>query len=280
MKKIYFTLGLSALLFGANAQQFKKISTANKKVMKGHNNWVAKTQSTVTDTLLPVTFQGTGCGVTGNDYYYPMDVNNVIDTGYVFGTNSFPYVITTPVAATLTISYTESAQKYNVTGNASITGVLVAAGTAYSSAATTSITAKIYSENTTTKAPKTQLGATSTGKTLQSFLPYDGTVSSYNLLSFATPVAVSNQNFFASVVSPFLGGTTHDSLAILGSDAGSNCSSTDSLSWLLQNAYNGASVVQSKWYSVIGQFGGSNLDLMIFPIVSITSNAGIDKVTK
>lgn len=169
------------------------------------------------------------------------------DSGYVFGNN--------------TIGNTEFAQKYKVTGNANIIGTLVLVDNASSQAATALVSSKIYSENATTKKPNTVLG-TSDNKTLNSFTQFSG-----NLLSFSTPVNISNSTFFASVIVPStFAGANKDTLALL--TTAWNCASTDSLSWIKNG---------SKWYS--GKYyEGVNFDFAIFPIVNLGTN--LSSVTK
>ena len=274
MKKIYLTLGLGALLLGANAQQnFTKVLTASPLINVPSTSSLSKAAST--STLTPASFQTGGCVLTGTNsgivYYssaqYTTTATYTIDArGYSFGTDVTYF---TQGATTYTINNTTAAQKYNVTGTGiTVTDVLVLAGKAKSSAGTTMINAKIFSENATTKAPNAQMGVTAM-KALNTFT----TGTSYNVLTFGTPVSITAGNFFAAIESPSIGGATKDTLAILSSKLG--CSSTDSLSWTYVT-YNPA-VVAPAWGSVISNFG-SNLDLAIFPVLNITT--GLSSVSK
>jgi hypothetical protein len=219
--------------------------------------------SPTTDTLYPASVQPTGCAPlpVGPYYFYPFDFVNPIDTGYIFGSNQYTQ---TSGGLTYTVQIKESAQKYNVTGVASVTGVLLPVGRAKSSSVGTMVTATIYSENTSTKAPLTSLGSSS-GLSLSSM-----STTSYNTFNFGTPVSVNNQNFFVSIVCPPLGGPTNDTLALLGTNAGT-CSSTDSLSWIKQSINNG---MITTWMSVNHYFRNVNLDLLIFPVISIPTGIG------
>ncbi len=267
MKKIYLTLGLGALFLGANAQQLKNI-TPNKKATSANFNLASRTQSTVTDTLKPSSIKDSTCGHTLS--YYQFDATNPIDTGYIFGTNMEPVV---QGGVTYSVSLTEFAEKYHVIGTASVTAVLTIAAKAYSSAATTSLTSMVYAENTTTKAPGITALGTSAGVALNAV-----STTAFTMFSFATPVSLSAGNFFVSVTSPVLGDATHDTLALLSTGFG--CSSADSLSWVREIAMAPGGVqALNIWTSVKGLFGGQNLDLAIFPIITMNA-AGIDKVTK
>lgn len=262
MKKIYSTLGLIALFLGANAQvKFTKI--ANPKTIEGivsiNENNALKTAASA--TLTPPTFMAGGCATnTSNIVYYTnfgtqatanFTVNGV---GYSYGTNS----TTITLAAGTIFNYNDKfAQKYNVSGNASVTGVLVATA---KSNGTGVATAKVYSENATTKAPNAQVGASAT-KVLNTF-----TNGGLNLISFASPISVTAGNFFTAIEVPTIGGTGNDTLSIFSTVAG--CSTTDSLSWIYENYSNPA--VPTGWSSVKTSTG-SNLDYLIFAVVDIPS---------
>lgn len=271
MKKIYLTLGLGALILGANAQQkVTKTMTAHvaTNAMSVNNN---AAKAVATTTLNPSTFNTGGCALTsGNVVYYSIAQYTATPTytvnakGYAFGTNITYY---TQGTTTYTLGSPRAAQKYNVTGTATISAVLVGSGVHKSDAATSMISAKIYSENTTTKAPNAQVGATAT-KALNSFTGND-------MFSFSTPIVVPAGNFFASIESPVVGGATHDTLAILSTKEG--CSSTDSLSWQY-NTVNGAG---AGWASVASGVASSNLDLVIFVVADIApSTTGINSISR
>ncbi len=266
MKKIYFTLGLGVLLLGANAQQLNT-KAFHKNAANTSLHLSARTQSTVTDTLVPSSIADSTCGA--NLSYYQFDAAAPIDSGYIFGTNMQPVV---QGGVTYSVSLTEFAEKYTVTGTASVTAVLTLAAKAYSSASTTSLTSVVYSQDVTTLGPSSSVLGTSSGKSLSTF-----TTSGFNMLSFATPVSVPAGNFFVSVTSPVLGDATHDTLALLTTSIG--CSTADSLSWEREVATaSGGTQVLNAWISVKSLLG-ANLDIAIFPIITMNT-AGIDKVTK
>ncbi|MBI3519426.1 MAG: T9SS type A sorting domain-containing protein [Bacteroidetes bacterium] len=284
MKKIYSTLALSAMFFGAFAQQLQKVQlTANpvkSAAWLNTNNTAAKTA--VTSTLMPTTLVS-GCGTNSanivyysNFYTQPTANYTVVGVGYGFGSNLTTYNLGPTYAAglgspTITIVADKTAQKYNVTGFVSVTDVLVASAIGEG---TGSISAKIYSENATTKGPNAQIGGTAT-KALN-------TLTGYDALTFATPVALSAGNFFASIETPAIGGAGNDTLAILSTAYG--CSSTDSLSWIsrtINPPTAAAAVGGSGWVSFIKSSGGTaadNLDFLIFPVVNITT--GLNSISK
>ncbi|MFN8116484.1 MAG: T9SS type A sorting domain-containing protein [Bacteroidia bacterium] len=276
MKKIYLALGFGLLILGANAQQkAKTVLTANpvNKAVVLNDGSVAKTA--VTSTLMPSTFNTGGCATNTSNIVYYSSWNftttaqyTVNAVGYSFGTNATTYTLSPAIAAavgtpTVVDVTNKAAQKYNVTGNVSVTDIIVATGIAEG---TGLVSAKIYSENATTKAPSTQVGTTAT-KALNTFTGYDA-------ITFSTPVALSAGNFFVSIEAPAIGGAGLDTLAILSTVGG--CSSTDSLSWI-SNVVTPA-VFAGGWSSVNSAFG-QNLDLLIFPVVDITTgvNNGISK---
>ena len=274
MKKTLLSAVIIATCFGATAQQnFTKVLTASPAIHVVLNNNVAKTAAT--GTLMPVSLQTGGCALTGTNsgiVYYSTANYTATPTytqdarGYAFGTNVIYY---TTGGATYTINNTTAAQKYNATGSGiTVTDVIVLAGKAKSNTPNTLIMAKIFSENATTKAPNAQIGVAAT-KSLNSFT----TGSSYNVLSFGTPVSITAGNFFAAIESPSIGGANNDTLAILSTKLG--CSSTDSLSWAY-TTYNPAALPAS-WASVKTKFG-ANLDIAIFPVLNITT--GLSSVTK
>lgn len=281
MKKIYTTLALSAMFFGAFAQQLGKPAItahpAKNVALLNADNSAAKTAAT--STLTPPTFTAGGCGTnTANIVYYSnfggtANANYTVSAvGYAFGTNKATYTLSPALAGglgtpTIVVENNRSAQKYNVTGNVTVTGVIVASAIAEG---TGMVSAKIYSENATTKAPDTQIGTTAT-KALSSFTGSD-------LLTFGTPVAVSAGNFFASIESPAIGGSGLDTLAILSTMEG--CSSTDSLSWTYSTVTpaSAGSALGAGWSSVVSGTPANNLDYLIFPVIDIP--AGLNSITK
>lgn len=281
MKKIYSTLALSAMFFGAFAQQFTKPAmtahSPKQSAWLNADNSAAKTA--VTSTLTPPTFTAGGCATnTANVVYYSNfgSASNTTYTvnavGYAFGTNKANYTLSAAVAAalgtpTIVVENNKSAQKYNVTGNVSVTDIIVATAIAEGAGM---VSAKIYGENATTKAPSTQIGTTAT-KALSSFTGSDA-------ITFGTPVALTAGNFFASIESPAIGGAGMDTLAILSTVQG--CSSTDSLSWLYSTVTpaSAGAALGAGWASNVAGVAADNLDYLIFPVVSITS--GLNSISK
>ena len=276
MKKTLLSAIIIATSMGAFAQQkITKSLTASSTINLPADAFLAKTATS--STLTPVSVQTGGCATsttsTGGLVYYSTAQYTATPTytqdarGYAFGTDVTYF---TQAGTTYTVTTDMSAQKYNVTGSGvTVTNVLILAGKAKSNASVALISAKIFSENTATKAPNAQIGVTAT-KALNTFTTG---VSSPNVLTFSTPVPVSAGNFFAAVQSPVVGGVNKDTLAILSTKLG--CSSTDSLSWAY-TIYNPAAIVPS-WRSVKSRFG-SNLDIMIYPVISIAT--GLNSVTK
>lgn len=261
MKKIYSTFAIAIIALGANAQE-KLIKTLNphqvSEVGTLTNGALAKTATTA--TLMPASFNAGGCATNTANIVYYSSWNNASNTqytvvaqGYSFGTNLTTYTVTG--IGVITDVANRAAQKYNVTGNVNVTDILVATGIAEG---TGMVSAKIYNENATTKGPNVQLGTTAT-KALNTFTGYDA-------ITFGTPVALTAGNFFASIESPAMGGSGMDTLAILSTVGG--CSSTDSLSWTFDIVT--PPVFAGGWASVNSAFG-VNLDLMIFPVVDMTT---------
>ncbi|HWY37943.1 MAG TPA: T9SS type A sorting domain-containing protein [Bacteroidia bacterium] len=262
MIKKLLSAALLAVTVSATAQQLKMqpplvgepVNTANANFRLSGGNQVLN----VIDTLRPASV--TGCAVGTNTLisgfvFYSIDRNTVKDSGYYFGTGLIPIASATTAAI---------AQKYpSGTAGLSVTNVLTWAAKAHGGTATT--TANIYSENTSTKAPMTILGS-STPKLMSTY-----TTTGYNNYVFGTPVAVgANVNFFASITIPSYGGTDADTMAIVSTKFG--CASVDSLSWM--------NVLPYGWFSVKYLFGekpanASNLDLMIWPVVTVPTTGTI-----
>jgi hypothetical protein len=261
IKKLFI---LGTILTGLSAQaQFEKLKVGKHTIANRIS--LPNQVTSAADTLRPASLDpasGSACGLQlGGSTIYQFDVTNPIDTGWIFGTNQQALTLG---GTTYTIQLSESAQKYNVTGSATITDILFGAAVAYSGGSTTMITGKIYSESATTKGPSTTVLGTTSGKALNTV-----TTTGLNALTFSTPVNFSNQNFFASVVSPpFANG---DSLAIISTVFG--CSSTDSLSWTREIATApGGTQILNKWYSTKHLFApNGNLDLWQFPVLTITT---------
>lgn len=272
MKKIYVSLAL-ALCLGASAQLTRtSVITANPVTRQLNTNIAAKTAATT--TLMPSTFNSGGCATnTANIAFYSVwnytaTTNYTLAAqGYAFGTNKTTYTLSPSITLalgtpTITDVADRAAQKYNVTGSVNILQILMASAIGEG---TGSITGKIYNENLTTKGPGTQVGGSATAAL--------GTLTGYDAITFASPIAITNANFFASVESPAMGGAGLDTLAILSTVAG--CSSTDSLSWIYHTVSpaSASTILSSGWVSVKKDFS-ANLDLLIFPVVDITTNTG------
>jgi hypothetical protein len=246
MKKLLSFTAILAISAGMNAQQ---MSLGTPKMAAQGLKATPASASVTIDTIRPASVVGTGCGVSGSMaglYYYTINLGAGKDSGYYFGTGKFPqagYLVT------------GLAMKFKMGANGgTVSNVLVLAAKGKGTATTT--TASIYSASSKL-APATSLG-TSTPLPMSA---YSGT--SYTSYTFATPVAVgANTSFFAGISVPAFGGTDKDTLALLDTQAG--CNSNDSLSYVQFNS--------STWIPVTRVFGSSaNLDLMIFPVVDITT---------
>jgi hypothetical protein len=249
IKKLFTVAFLASTMF-VSAQQLKLTKGVATDFVPAQKTGHQSVSSTAIDTLMPASVMTGGCAVGTNTVlaglvYYSIDHIAPMDSGYYFGTGKFP------VSGA---NVTEIAQKYpSGTSGLSVTNVLTLAGKAHGTTATTS--AKIYSETAGTLVPNAVLG-TSTALSMSAY-----SASGYNNYSFGTPVVVApNVKFFASITIPAFGGADLDTMAILSTKLG--CSSTDSLSWMDIPPYG--------WHNVKSLFG-SNLDLMIFPVVTITT---------
>lgn len=279
MKKIYLTLSL-ALTIGSAFAQFNNVSVLkpNTPTTSINLNQQVTAKVATTGTLMPATFMAGGCATSTNSIVYysvfsaPQATANftVQTVGYAFGTNLQTYTLSPALAAaasspTLTSEANKSAQKYSFTGTALVTDIIVFAGIAEGSGI---VSAKVYGENATTKAPSTQIGGTAT-KALNTFTGND-------VFTFASPISITSGNFFVSIETTPIGGAGLDTLAILSSTVG--CSSTDSLSWRYNTVTPTNPVLSSSWRNVKAAFGG-NLDLAIFPVLDITTGLsnGISK---
>jgi hypothetical protein len=283
MKKIYSTLALSAMFFGAIAQQLGKpaitVNPVKSAAWLNSNNAAAKTA--ITSTLMPATMMGSGCGTNTSNIVYYSNFGGTSNTnftvaavGYAYGTNKATYTLSAGLASalgtpTIIVENNKTAQKYNVVGNVNVTDVLVATVIAEG---TGNVSAKIYSENLTTKAPNAQVGVTAT----KAFSSFSG--GGYDAITFGTPVALTTGNFFASIESPVIGGAGLDTLCILSTVGG--CSSTDSLSWTFATVTppSAGAAIGAGWSSVMGGNSANNLDFLIFPVVDITT--GLNSVSK
>lgn len=274
MKKIYSTVVLSTMFLGAFAQQLSKPQINLTPNPVNSVNWLSAdlSKAAAVTTLMPSTFNSGGCATnTANIAYYSAwgtqaNANfTVVSEGYTFGTNKATYNLGPAYAGALgtpTITDVTSlfAQKYNVSGTANVTDIIVYSGLVNGSGM---VNAKVYSENTTTKAPDAQMGTTAS-KSLSSFTGAD-------VFTFTSPIPVTG-NFFAVAEAPAMGGTSMDTLAILSTVAG--CSSTDSLAWqyhTIMPASAAPALGGNRWNSIVTDFQGDNLDLLIFVVVDITT---------
>ena len=257
MKKM-ITISALALSLSLSAQHLLPQQVLVKNAT-GLNSINLKTAGTTLDTLRPVSLSKGGCAVSTATatagqyiiYYYTIDYASPIDTGWLFGSNTW--------------KINEVAQKYSVTGTASVSDVIFIANTASSSGSTTKVISNIYSQNATTKGPGNVLGTAN--KPLINI-----SANSYNTITFTTAVVVDNSTFFASILSPPLGGATKDSLALLTTAYG--CTAADSLGWIKDSSH--------VWHSMKTFFGASKyaVDFVIFPVVSVPNNLGINSVSK
>jgi hypothetical protein len=280
MIKKLFTLGLVLAAFAGNAQQFKKATPVLGKDLKASANWASKigqvaSTSSVTDyTLMPTSLNAGGCGLptsSGGQGLHEYLAYSTPDSGSAFGSaiaQTFTYNLGTVVTITATTS--ELAQKYNVGSTAAtVTGVLVISGVGAGTVTTTM--ANIYSE--TAYAPGTVLG-------MSDALPLSAAATAvaggnYVAYTFSTPVAVAaNANFFASVTIPAIGTADNDTLDVITTKAGCSSNAADSLSWIATTYDIPTIGTQVQWTPVKDLFG-INLDLMIFPVIEITT-AGIN----
>lgn len=279
MKKIYLTLGLGALFLGTNAQQLKitkqselgKAHVINTPVTNRLGN-PASTYSVTIDTLRPTSLATGGCGATGGLAYYL--AYSTPDSGFAFGTKvptTFTYNIGTVV--TITATTTELAQRYSVgTASATVTNVLVWAGVGSGSVTTTQ--ANIYSETSYT--PSSSPIGTSNSVPMSAYhtaVTATTVAQSYVSYSFTPVTIAANSNFYASVTVPAIGGSDKDSMAVLTTTVGCSSAPTDSLSWIRTTYQIPGYPNQVNWGSIKHVFGaGNNVDLMIFPVIDITSS--------
>lgn len=252
MIKKLLSIALVVVAVSANAQLLK-VGQAKAPAHPVTRGSAPSAMTTTIDTLMPASVMPGGCAVGTNTvinglYNYINDVTAPYDSGYIFGTGIIS-------AGTATTTAQELAQKYNVTGAATVTEVLVLAGAAHGN--TTTTTAKIYTESATTHKPNTLLG-TSTALPMSSY-----NTTGYTTFTFGTPVTISAGNFFAGITVPSFGGTDQDTLSVLCTNLG-NCppAGSDSCSAIKLATYG--------WYLVKVGFG-VNGDLMIFPVINMTT---------
>ena len=191
---------------------------------------------------------------TNDTLYPPSALLPCFDTLTIYGAGTAGYVL-----GNNSYGDKEKAEKYNYTGSATISTVLV-----YAVAKSTggSSTVKIYNINAVTKAPNTSLGQ-STAVANSAIVVNN--VTPYN---FTSPVSFTG-NFACSVVLPT--GAT-DSLVVVSTKSG--CYSSDSLAWEMQST--------GTWFSVETQWGvspnGLKCDMVILPIVQTT--VGMTQITQ
>ncbi|HKC69351.1 MAG TPA: T9SS type A sorting domain-containing protein, partial [Bacteroidia bacterium] len=286
MIKKLFTLGLALVAFAGNAQQLKKAVALGKNVTP-HTNWasktnqVASTYSVTIDTLIPTSLNAGGCGtVSGGIANYL--AYSTQDSGYAFGTSipqTFTYNIGTVV--TITATTTGLAQKYNVgSAAATITNVLVVPGAGAGTSTTTKAT--IYNGTTNSIVSTSTLGVSSSVAMSAYATAVTATTvaQGYVSYSFASPVSVAaNANFFAGISVPNIGGTDKDTMSVLTTVAGCSSNSADSLSWISTTYVIPTAGTQVQWDPVKDLFGSANnLDLLIFPVIDITTSGINDYV--
>jgi len=220
MKKIIFTFLISIFFLNLMAQR-EVVTTESFKAP-----FSIETSAKTNDTLYPPS--------AILPCFDSLTIYGAGPAGYVLGNNSY--------------GDKEKAQKYNFTGDGTVSSVL-----AYVIAKTTTgnTSVKIYSINPTTKAPSTMLGQSAT--VALSAVP----VNNITIYNFTTPVSFTG-NFAASVVLPT--GAT-DTLVVVSTKSG--CHSNDSLAWEMQS--------DGLWYSVETQWGvppnSLKCDMIILPVV-------------
>ena len=257
MIKKLLSIALVVVAVSANAQQFKKSANYKGEQLNASvssrlagGNQVLNT----IDTLQPASIMSGGCAVGTNTAIagfasYRWDLNAVKDSGYIFGTGIFPFT---------GVTVTDIAQRYN-SGSVGLTVTNVLTWAAKASGGTATTTASIYDEDATFLSPGTSLGSSS--PIAMSAYVQSNNATALNNYVFSTPVSVAaNKNFFVTISIPAMGGANHDSMSIVTSRFGCP-TTTDSLSWMNLGAFG--------WYSTINGVFGSNLDIMMWPVVSI-----------
>ncbi|MGZ3864534.1 MAG: T9SS type A sorting domain-containing protein [Bacteroidia bacterium] len=262
MIKKLLSIALIAVSVTANAQQFKvgqhKKSNLTAPARHANNG----TQSVTVDTLMPASVaSATGCGITGGLFNYVADATAPMDSGYIFGTG-----IINAGGGTSTNAL-ECAQKYHVdSAGTAVTDVLVLAGAAHGTTATT--VAKLYLESATTHKPTTQIGASSVPVAMAAY-----STTAYTAFHFTAPIAVAQgTNFFAAVTVPAFGGADLDTLSILSTELGV-CPAAGS------DSCSAVKFATFGWYLTKVIFG-ANGDLMIFPVINITTTGVNDHISK
>ena len=273
MKKIYLTLGLVAVGLGMNAQLLK--AQHGTAVSIAGLGGTAQTYSITIDTLKPASVMAGGCGAApGGLVYYQAYAHR--DSGFTFGT-AIPQTFTANVGTvvTITATTTELAQRYSIgTASATVTNVLVLPGVGSGSVTTTQ--SHLYSE--VSGVPAAILGTSNTVPMSYYATAATATTVAQRYVSYSfTPVTIAaNSNFYASVTVPALGGTDKDTMAVLTTTLSCSAAPTDSLSWISTTYQIPGNPNQVQWGSVKHLFGGgsaNNLDIMIFPVIDITSSS-------
>lgn len=267
MIKKLLSIALVVVAVSANAQQFRIGQAQASNVKLGARGTTPTTYSVTVDTLRPASVMPGGCAVGTNTvinglWNYVNDVVAPMDSGYIFGTG----IISLGAGGTTSCMATELGQKYNVTGAATVTDILVWAGHATGTTAT--VKAKVYTEIAASHKPGVAIGSASSNVAMSAFQ-----VGGYTTFNFPTPPAVSAGNFFATISVPAtFGGTDHDTLSVLSTQIG-GCppAGSDSCSAIKLSA------PVNAWYLVKVGFG-ANCDLMIFPVINM--GTGINAVSK
>jgi len=259
-----FCLSTAYKCYTNHLKLFMKKIIASVLVLLMYGTCNAQSTTTVYDSIVhpqplqPVAGEAAPAGLYSLDM---VDRDMPLDSGFVAGTNHFPVITGT---ATLTGTYSETAVKYYVSGTASVVGVFVGVA---NHKGTSTIKAKIYGQDAISKGPGTQLGASSVPRAINYLNGYG---HGFDILNFTTPIVVSNQVYFASVVSPQLGGPNNDTLCILNDH--DIFTPQDSIGWLYQQTFSDTVALQSKWISNQNCY-------MVFPVIDMSFTTGINKVT-
>lgn len=190
------------------------------------------------DTLMPISMLDTACGMHLIYYRTP--------GGFITGNNGY--------------GDKECAQKYYITGNATISEVLATAFTNTPSG-TSGTAMKIYAISSTTKGPTGVALGTSASVPVNLL----ATLTAFKLTSytFSTPVNVSDA-FACSFVMPTVASDT----AFVFSTNPAKCNSPDSLSWILWSNNIWVSIISPKGYD------GLKTDIVLYPVVN--TNVGLE----
>jgi hypothetical protein len=233
MKKLYslliFSVAVASASFGQTISSGYVGTPVSAAVLKHGTPSVMSP-----DTLMPPSFgMPVQCDSAPKLYNWQAPAS-----GYVFGNSSYGEI--------------ECAQKYY--GNGTVDEVLVWIG--YTTGATGSTTAKIYTIDPTTKGPSSTVSGTSLPVLISAI-----STSALTSYSFAPTVAVTNE-FACALVFPT---TTGDTVAVVSTAIG--CATADSLSWMNFPAFGG-------WLATVQAIQGNpNADLYIMPVGTLVGSA-------